>query len=128
MLSAPENLPEELARPAVDPRVMVRRSGSPRKGGRAVVYWMQRALRIADNPALDIAIQAGNTCLACRSLSSSASFPIIPMPICVTTFSAAGVRDAAEDAAERGIPFIVRRPPDNPSKPFSKRSGRASDR
>jgi deoxyribodipyrimidine photo-lyase len=44
-----------------DPRVTVRRSGDPDPDGRAVVYWMQRAQRAADNPALDTAILAGNT-------------------------------------------------------------------
>ena len=38
----------------------MRRDGAPRKGGRCVVYWMQRAMRILDNPALDVAIEAGN--------------------------------------------------------------------
>ena len=38
----------------------VRRGGPPDPGGRAVVYWMQRAQRGADNPALDAAIEAGN--------------------------------------------------------------------
>lgn len=42
-----------------DPRVTVRRAGPPAEGG-AVVYWMQRAQRGLDNPALDIAIEAAN--------------------------------------------------------------------
>jgi deoxyribodipyrimidine photo-lyase len=41
-------------------RVLVRRGGAPRKDARTVVYWMQRAMRIVDNPALDVAIEAGN--------------------------------------------------------------------
>ena len=43
-----------------DPRVTVRRSGEPDRDGRAVVYWMQRAQRGVDNPALDVAIEAAN--------------------------------------------------------------------
>jgi deoxyribodipyrimidine photo-lyase len=43
-----------------DPRVVVRRAGTPQAEGRCVVYWMQRAQRGLDNPALDIAIQAAN--------------------------------------------------------------------
>lgn len=43
-----------------DPRVTVRRSGAPDRDGRAVVYWMQRAQRGVDNPALDVAIEAAN--------------------------------------------------------------------
>ena len=43
-----------------DPRVTVRRSGPPDPAGRAVVYWMQRAQRATDNPALETAIAAAN--------------------------------------------------------------------
>ncbi len=43
-----------------DPRVRVRTPGQPVPDGRAVVYWMQRAQRADDNPALDIAIAAAN--------------------------------------------------------------------
>ena len=43
-----------------NPRVTVRRAGSPLKGGKCVVYWMQRAQRALDNPALDLAIHLGN--------------------------------------------------------------------
>ena len=43
-----------------DPRVTVRRPGPPDPGGCAVVYWMQRAQRGRDNPALDVAIAAAN--------------------------------------------------------------------
>ena len=59
-LKANLQVPEDLARLASQTRVLVRRSGPPRKGGRCVVYWMQRAMRIVDNPALDIAIEAAN--------------------------------------------------------------------
>jgi deoxyribodipyrimidine photo-lyase len=43
-----------------DPRVLVRRGGAPDPDGRCVVYWMQRAQRGLDNPALDAAIRAAN--------------------------------------------------------------------
>jgi deoxyribodipyrimidine photo-lyase len=43
-----------------DPRVTVRRPGAPDPTGRCVVYWMQRAQRGIDNPALDVAIRAAN--------------------------------------------------------------------
>jgi len=45
---------------ASDPRITIRRRGSPNPDGEAVVYWMQRAQRAVDNPALDIAIAVGN--------------------------------------------------------------------
>ena len=54
------HIPEELAALADQPRVLVRRAGPPRKRARSVVYWMQRAVRIVDNPALDVAIEAAN--------------------------------------------------------------------
>jgi len=43
-----------------DPRVTVRRSGDPDPVGLCIVYWMQRAQRGIDNPALDVAVEAGN--------------------------------------------------------------------
>lgn len=43
-----------------NPRVTVRRDGTPDPDGRAVVYWMQRAQRGVDNPALDVAIDVAN--------------------------------------------------------------------
>ena len=53
-------IPAALAALADQPRVLVRRGGPPRKGGACVVYWMQRAVRSVDNPALDVAIEAAN--------------------------------------------------------------------
>jgi deoxyribodipyrimidine photo-lyase len=45
---------------ADDPRILVRCPGPPDPDADAVVYWMQRAQRASDNPALDVAIAAGN--------------------------------------------------------------------
>ncbi len=49
---------DDLLKP--DPRVRVLRAGEPDPRGRCVVYWMQRAQRALDNPALDHAIALGN--------------------------------------------------------------------
>src|SRR5262249_61244469 len=49
--------PSELTR---NPRVTVRRDGPPGPHGTCVVYWMQRAQRGIDNPALDVAVEAAN--------------------------------------------------------------------
>ena len=49
-----------LAKLASDPRVTVRRAGPPSPHGSSVVYWMQRAQRGIDNPALDVAVDAAN--------------------------------------------------------------------
>lgn len=43
-----------------DPRVTVRRDDPVTAEGRCVVYWMQRAQRGFDNPALELAINAAN--------------------------------------------------------------------
>ncbi len=104
-------IPEELARLANGPRVLVRRGGAPRKDGLSVVYWMQRAMRIPDNPALDVAIEAGNL----LGLPVVVYFQVIPnypnANLRHYHFLQQGLRDVAEDAAERGLTFVVRRSP-----------------
>jgi deoxyribodipyrimidine photo-lyase len=106
-------LPEELARLVEPPRVTVRRGGPARMPARAVVYWMQRAVRIVDNPALDVAIEAANI----LALPVVVYFGVIPnypnANLRHYHFLAQGLRDAEQDAAGRGVGFIVRRHPDN---------------
>jgi deoxyribodipyrimidine photo-lyase len=103
--------PDELARLADQPRVLVRRMGPPRADGKCVVYWMQRAMRIGDNPALDVAIEAANL----LGLPVVVYFQVIPnypnANLRHYHFLQQGLRDVAEDAAERGVGFIVRRSP-----------------
>jgi deoxyribodipyrimidine photo-lyase len=74
---------------------------------------MQRAMRIADNPALDVAIAAGNL----LGLPVVVFFPVIPdyphANLRHYHFLGQGLRDAAVDAAERGVGFVVRRAPDH---------------
>ena len=43
-----------------DERITVRKPGPPESEGKCVVYWMQRAQRAADNPALDVAVRVAN--------------------------------------------------------------------
>ena len=111
-------VPEELARLADQPRVQARRAGPLRPGARCVVYWMQRAMRIVDNPALDVAIEAGNL----LGLPVVVYFSVIPnypnANLRHYHFLAQGLRDVAEDAAARGVGFVVRRPPDNSLEAF----------
>jgi deoxyribodipyrimidine photo-lyase len=108
-----QQIPEELARLADQPRVMVRRGGAPVKSGRCVVYWMQRTMRIADNPALDVAIEAGNL----LRLPVVVFFLVIPnypnANLRHYHFMAQGLRDVAEDAAAHGVGFVLRRHPDS---------------
>ena len=96
----------------------MRRNGAPRKRGRCVVYWMQRAMRILDNPALDVAIEAGNL----LGLPVVVFFSVIPnypnANLRHYHFMAQGLRDVAEDAAERGVGFVLRRYPDNSLEAF----------
>ena len=102
-------MPSELASLSEQPRVCIRRPGAPRMHGKCVVYWMQRAQRILDNPALDVAIEAGNL----LGLPVAVYFQVIPnypnANLRHYHFLQQGLRDVAEDAAERGVEFVVRR-------------------
>jgi deoxyribodipyrimidine photo-lyase len=104
-------LPVDLAQLSSGARVQIRRSGAPCKGGKCVVYWMQRAMRILDNPALDLAIEAANL----LGLPVVVYFQVIPnypnANLRHYHFMQQGLRDLAADAAERGVGFVLRRPP-----------------
>lgn len=117
-MSVAPRIPEELARLANRPRVLVRRSGPPLKGAHCIVYWMQRAVRIVDNPALDVAIEVGNL----LGLPVVVYFSVIPnyphANLRHYHFLAQGLRDVAEDAASLGVGFVVRRPPHNSLEAF----------
>jgi len=101
-----------------DPRVRVRRDGQPRKGGRCVVYWMQRAQRITGNPAVERAIEVGN----------ELGLPVVVFFSVIANYPNANLRhyhfmqqglvDSAADAEERGVGFVVRRPPTNGLEAF----------
>ena len=49
--------PDELARLAEQPRVTVRRGGALRADAKCVVYWLQRAMRVAGMPIPTLAWQ-----------------------------------------------------------------------
>jgi deoxyribodipyrimidine photo-lyase len=51
---------DELERLSSNARVAIRRSGEPDQEGKCVIYWMQRAQRALDNPALEVAVRAAN--------------------------------------------------------------------
>ena len=106
-------MPEGLAKLTNDARVTVRRGGAPREGARCVVYWMQRAMQAVDNPALDVAVQAGNL----LGLPVVIFFSVIPnypnANLRHYHFLAQGLCDVKADAAERGAGFVVRRHPEN---------------
>jgi deoxyribodipyrimidine photo-lyase len=110
-------LPAELAS-LVNARVRVRRGGEPSDGGKCVVYWMQRAERGTDNAAVDLAVDIGNRL----------GLPVVTFFSAIDNFPHANLRhyrflqqglaDAEHDLAERGIGFVLRRPPDHEVAPF----------
>jgi len=90
----------------------VRRAGVPAFDGRCVVYWMQRAQRVLDNPALEVAIAAGNA----LGLPVVAYFSVISnypnANLRHYHFLQQGLPDVAAGLQERGVGFVVRRPVD----------------
>ncbi|MGI4758620.1 MAG: deoxyribodipyrimidine photo-lyase [Janthinobacterium lividum] len=92
-------------------RVNVRRDGDPRPGGKAVVYWMQRAQRAFDNPALDCAVEVGN----------ALGLPVVVYFAGISNFPHAnlrhyvflneGLRDVEQDLKQRNVSFILRNAP-----------------
>ncbi|MBI5836340.1 MAG: deoxyribodipyrimidine photo-lyase [Candidatus Eisenbacteria bacterium] len=90
-------------------RLTVRRAGEPDSSGRCVVYWMQRAQRATDNPALETAIAAAN----------ELGVPVVvffgPMPSFPGAnyrhfhFMMQGLADTAERLEARGIGLVLRR-------------------
>ena len=96
-------LPEMLQDYAENPRITVRRGGEPLKGGKCVVYWMQRAQRGVDNPALDLAIALGNELAlpVIAYFSAISNFPHANLRHYV--FLNQGLPDIEEDLAERNV-------------------------
>ena len=95
------------------PRVTVRRPGPPNPDGSCVVYWMQRAQRALDNPALDVAVEAANL------LNKPVVVFFAPIPYYPHAnlrhyhFLAQGIADLATDLERRRIGFVLRRFPDH---------------
>src|ERR1700751_737507 len=108
---AVSSLPKPLRTLAENPRVHGRRSGVPASVAKCVVYWMQRAERGVDNPALDCAIEVAN----------ELGLPVVVFFSAISTFPRAnlrhyaflnqGLHDAEEDMAGRGGPPLRRRAP-----------------
>ena len=104
---------DALKRLTDDPRVTVRRSGAPDPVGTCVVYWMQRAQRALDNPALDVAVEAAN------ALQKPAVVFFAPVPFYPHAnlrhyrFLTEGIPDIAEALAKRNIGFVLRRFPEH---------------
>ncbi|MGI8770522.1 MAG: deoxyribodipyrimidine photo-lyase [Acidobacteriaceae bacterium] len=123
--AANPELPSPLRKIAEDPRVSIRRGGLPHATGKCVVYWMQRAQRGVDNAALDTAIHAGNELglPVVVFFSAIANFPNANLRHYV--FLQQGLRDVEDALAERGVGFVVRRPPHNSMEKFAAEVGAA---
>jgi deoxyribodipyrimidine photo-lyase len=96
-----------------DPRVTLRRPGSPDPEGTCVVYWMQRAQRANDNAALTAAIEAGNflrkpvaVFLQLVPRSHHANFRHYQ-------FLVEGLGDIASGLQKKNVKFILRRFPEH---------------
>jgi deoxyribodipyrimidine photo-lyase len=101
-----------------DARVTVRRRGAPDVDGAAVVYWMQRAQRASDNPALDIAVELGNTLrkpvvafLGINPFVERANYRHY-------RFLAEGLADIAAGLRSRRVGFVLRAHPRHRLLPF----------
>lgn len=105
------DLPEALRKIASNDRVTVRRAGVPKRDGEVVVYWMQRAERGVDNPALDVAIEVANELglPVVAFFSGVSNFPHGVLRGYV--FLNEGLRDVEEDMRERNVTFILRNAP-----------------
>jgi deoxyribodipyrimidine photo-lyase len=103
---------DKLEQLALNARVTVRRRGAPDPAG-AVVYWMQRAQRALDNPALDAAVEVANA-LHQPVVIFFAPVPFYPHAnLRHYAFLAQGIPDIAERARKRGIGFVLRAYPDH---------------
>ena len=104
---------DPLTKLATDPRVTVRSGGSPDADGACVVYWMQRAQRGIDNPALDVAVDAGNA-LRKPVVAFLAPVPFYPHAnLRHYRFLNEGIPDIAAALAMRNIGFVLRRYPEH---------------
>lgn len=94
-----------------DPRVRVRNRAGVRREGACVVYWMQRAQRATDNPALELAVELGN--LLQRPVV--ALLVLVPFPRANHRhyrFLAQGLSETAGELGRRAIGFAIRRDPE----------------
>jgi deoxyribodipyrimidine photo-lyase len=98
---------------SADPRVTVRHGGEPDGDGSAVVYWMQRAQRATDNPALETAIAAANAIGRPPVVYFALRADIAGANLRHYRFLLEGLCDLAEDLARRRIAFVLRRSPDH---------------
>jgi len=105
-------------------RVTIRRPGPPAEHTRCVVYWMQRAQRAHDNPALDLAVELGNA----LGLPVVVFFAVVPYPnanLRHYAFMQQAFPDTARRLAARNIAFVLRRHPHSDLARFCDEAGAA---
>ena len=93
-----------------NPRVLVVKDGAlvADAGKGCVIYWMQRSQRGKDNPALNLAVELGNT-LLCPVLTVFAITPSFPdAQRRHYKFLADGLLDIEHDLKTKNVPFLVR--------------------
>ena len=94
-------------------RITVRKPGLPDPDGKCVVYWMQRAQRAIDNPALDTAVAVGN------ELKKPVVVFFAPVPFYPNAnfrhyrFLADAIPNIAKDLAARNVGFLLRAYPEH---------------
>jgi deoxyribodipyrimidine photo-lyase len=104
---------DELSRLRLNAHINIRRTGEPDADGKCVVYWMQRAQRALDNPALEIAVQAANL------LNKPCVVFLAPVPFYPHAnlrhyrFLNQGIPAIADGLKKRGIGLVLRRYPDH---------------
>ena len=104
---------DELLKLSTEPRVTVRRAVELDPQGSCVVYWMQRTQRGIDNPALDVAIEAGNI------LQKPVVVFLAPVPFYPHAnlrhyrFLNEGIPDIATASEKKNVGFVLRRYPDH---------------
>ena len=100
---------EALAR---EPRVTVRNAAPVRPDGRVVLYAMQRAQRVSDNPALQTAVRAANA-LRQPLVVFFALVPVERANLRHYRFMIEGLPELARALRERGIGLLLRAYPDH---------------
>lgn len=103
---------------AKDARVAVRRGGEPDHDGTCIVYWMQRAQRAVDNPALNLAIEAANL-LGKPAVVLIGLVPFYPSAnLRSYAFFVQGIPDIRESLRRRNVGLVLRRYPDHELEKF----------
>jgi deoxyribodipyrimidine photo-lyase len=104
---------DPLTKLAQNDRVTLRRKGAPDPEGTCVVYWMQRAQRGVDNPALDVAVEAANA-LGKPAVAFFAPVPFYPHAnLRHYRFLNEGIPEIAADVRARRVGFVLRRYPEH---------------